>query len=528
MTEVWSRRQLLKRAGTAAAGAAGFSAAGLSLAGCGTRAPARALADSTVLKGVRYFQSRPDLQPPLVELTTNRAPGDPGYIFLATAALGPGQGGTMILRTDGELVWFKPDVDISKFDFNVQAYLGKPVLTWWQGHVLGAGYGDGIGVIADSKYQTIHTVKAGNGLKADLHEFELTPQGTALITAYRQRTVDLTSVGGPASGQLVSGVAQEIDIATGKLLFEWDSWDHVPLEDTYQPFKYQGKVFGTKYRPFDYFHINSLTLDADGDILISSRNTWCVYKVSRTTGKIIWRMNGKKSDFTFGPGARFYWQHHVREPLDNVITVFDNGANPDEEKRSRAIVLDVDLTKKHVTLRNQYVHPGAVLLSDAEGSAQLRPDGRMFVGWGTHPYFSEFAPDGKLLLDGQITKGDASYRAFIADWTGYPLERPAISAQSRPNGTAVFASWNGATDVAWWTILAGSSAFSSLSPAGTMRRTDFETGAVVSSTGPFFAVQAHDSAGRPLAQSATVHVIAGTTKFNPVNGGCGEGNNCGY
>jgi hypothetical protein len=328
MTEVWSRRQLLKRAGTAAVGVAGFSAAGLSLAGCGTRAPARALTDSTVAKGVRYFQSRPDLQPPLVTLSTAASPSDPGYILLATAALGPGQGGTMITRTNGELVWFKPDIDVSKMNFNVQAYAGKPVLTWWEGRIRGAGYGQGVGVVADSKYQTIAKVHAANGLMADLHELYLTPQGTALITAYRHRTVDLTPVGGPARGQLVSGVCQEIDVATGKLLFEWDSWDHVPLEDTYQPFKYEHKVFGTEYRPFDYFHINSLTLDSDGDILISSRNTWCVYKVSRKTGRIIWRMNGKKSDFTFGPGARFYWQHHVREPLDNVIIVFDNGANP--------------------------------------------------------------------------------------------------------------------------------------------------------------------------------------------------------
>jgi Arylsulfotransferase (ASST) len=432
----------------------------------------------------------------------------------------------MILRTDGELVWFKPDTNASKMDFNAQSLAGTAVLTWWEGRVLGAGYGEGVGMIADSAYQTIHKVNAANGLMADLHEFNLTPHGTALITAYRQSTADLSAVGGPAAGQLLSGVAQEIDVATGKLVFEWDSLDHVPLDETYQPFKYGKHQFGTTDRPFDYFHINSLALAPDGDLLISARNTWTVYKVSRPTGKIAWRLNGKKSDFTFGPGARFYWQHHVRQPGDDTLTVFDNGAAPAEEKNSRAIVLDLDTTAKHVTLRDQYIRPGQAILSDAMGSAQLLADGRMFVGWGTNPYFSEFAPDGRLLLDGTITKGDPSFRAFLADWTGHPLEKPAIFAQARSGGATIYASWNGATEVASWTVLAGSS-ISSLSPAGSVRRTDFETAISVSSKGPFFAVQAHDAAGKALARSATVRALSGSAKFSPVNGGCGSGN-CGY
>jgi hypothetical protein len=526
MTEAWSRRQFLRNAGTAAVGVAGVSAVGLSLAGCGTSESARTVADSTVIKGVRRFESRPDLAPPMVALSTTRSPATPGFIMLATVASGPGQGGTMILRTDGELVWFKPDVNASKMDFNVQTYQGKPVLTWWEGRILGAGYGEGAGMIADASYQTIHKVNAANGLMADLHEFNLTPQGTALITAYKQRTADLTAVGGPARGQVLSGVAQEIDVASGKLLFEWDSWDHVPLTDTYQPFKYGKHLFGTTYRPFDYLHINSLSLAPDGDLLLSARNTWTVYKISRSTGKIVWRLNGKKSDFTFGPGARFYWQHHVREFSDGTMTVFDNGASPNEEKASRAIVLDVDETSKHVSLRHQYVHPGKVILSDAMGSAQLLPDGRMFVGWGTNPYFSEFAEDGKLLLDAAITKGDPSFRAFLADWTGAPIERPAISAQSRSGGTTVYASWNGATNVASWKIYAGTS-FSPLTPVASVPRVGFETAAVVSSKGPFFAVQAHDSAGRALARSSTVHVTAASSKFVDVDGSCGS-SNCGY
>jgi hypothetical protein len=526
MTEAWSRRQFLRNAGTATAGVAGLSAVGLSLAGCGTSSAAEVASDSFIIKGVKRFQSRPDLAPPVVRLSTKTSPSDPEFILLATAAQGPGQGGTMMLRTNGELVWFKPHTNASTMDFNIQDYQGKPVLTWWEGRIRGAGYGEGTGMIADSSYQVVHKINAGNGLTTDLHELNLTSRGTALITAYRPRVVDLSAVGGPPRGDLVSGVAQEIDIATGKVLFEWDSWDHVSLGETMQPFHYENKIFGTEYRPFDYFHINSIDEAPDGDLLISSRNCWTVYKVSRSTGKIVSRMGGKHSDFTFGPGAKYYWQHHVRAHGDDKMTVFDNGANPNEETRSRAIVLNIDNAQRHVTLANQYIRPGAAVLSDAMGSAQLLPDGRMFVGWGTHPYFSEFDADGKLLLDGQITKHDPSYRAFLANWTGHPIEKPAISAQSTARGTTVYASWNGATDVASWTIYGGNS-FTSLRMIGTVRRTDFETAANTSNKGPFFAVQANDAAGRSLARSATVHITAASSKFVQVDGSCGS-SNCGY
>ncbi len=414
MWQDWSRRQLLKQAGTAA-GVAGLSAVGAGVCGCGTKASARTVSESTVTKGIRTFESRPDLAPPLISVKSSATvPSDPGYIMVATVASGPGQGGTMIIRTNGELVWFKPDISDSKMDFNTQAYQGKQVLTWWEGKVVGAGYGLGAGMIADASYQTVHKVHCANGLQADLHEFNITPQGTALLTAYKVSVADLSAVGGPSRAYLVSGVAQEIDIATGKLVFEWDSLDHVPIEESHQLYASLNSV----KHPYDYFHINSLALAPDGDLLISARNTWTVYKVSRKTGEIVWRLGGKKSDFKVDPEAVFHWQHHVRPHDGDTMTVFDNGAARAEEKQSRALLLDVDEKSMQVSLRNQYVHPGKPLLSAAMGSAQLLPDGRMFVGWGTNPYFSEFTADGKLLMDGKMTKGDPSFRAFLTDWEG--------------------------------------------------------------------------------------------------------------
>jgi hypothetical protein len=244
---------------------------------------------------------------------------------------------------------------------------------------------------------------------------------------------------------------------------------------------------------------------ADGHLLISSRNTWTVYKVDRTNGKIIWRLNGKKSDFTMGPGTHFYWQHHVRPHPDGILTVFDNGAAPPKEKQSRALILHVDEQKMEVTLRHQYSHPKQRLLAQAMGSTQLLPDGNVVVGWGTNYYFSEFSQDGKLVAAATMTKHNPSYRVFAHDWTGRPAEPPAVVARRRSGGATVYASWNGATELASWTILAGKSR-SSLSAISTARRQGFETAIEVPASGPYFAVQAHDAKGRDLAKSAIVRI----------------------
>lgn len=497
MNESWTRRELLTRTGLTATG---LAAAGFGLAACGTgNASPKGHRRS---KDVQYFVSRPDLTPPKVMLTHV----DPGhrlqYLFFGLAASGPGQGGAMIMDTTGQLVWFSPDRGgQNKLNFARQTYRGKPVLTWFQGRVVTGGHGEGVEVMADDSYRVTHTLHAHGGLEADFHETTLTPHGTALFTAFRTVRHDLSPVGGPANGWLLSGVAQEVDIATGKLLFEWDSLDHVALHESYLALKGKGKK---KTQPYDYFHINTIADagDGSGDLLIGARNTWCVYKVSRKTGEITWRLNGKRSDFTMGPGSQFYWQHDTRPHGAHVLTVFDDGFDavmPKDERESRALILDVDTDAMLVTLRRQFTNP-VPILARAMGNTQLLPDGGVFVGWGTNPYFSEFSADGKLLLEGQLTKGDPAYRSFIGDWTGHPAEPPAAAARRHAGGAIVYASWNGATEVASWSVQAGRSS-GSLTQVGAARKNGFETAIPVGSHGPFFAVEARDAKGRRLATS---------------------------
>ena len=521
MSANWTRRQVLRRGGAAAAGVAGLGLAGYigyswpHPASTGdtptapdhpsaSQAPASNAAAGTTAE-VDHFVTRGDIQPPAITVT--QAPGaasQPRYIFVAPrgyTSTSVGQSGLMIVDRDGGLVWFGPPLGGTPLNFTTQVYRGKPVLTWSAGVVNEVGVTTGTSYIADSSYHVIATVKAGNGAQTDLHDFKLTPQGTALVTAHRKVSADLSALGGPAKGAVLASAAQEIDVATGKVLLDWNSLDHVPLTESKQPL--QG---GTAAAPYDYFHINSVALAPDGDLLISSRNTWTVYKVARRSGTIRWRLGGKKSNFTAGPGAAFSWQHDASMPGPDTLTLFDNASAPPEEKQSRALVLHVDTGAMRVRLRRAYTHP-ADLLADNQGSMQLLPDGRAFVGWGAQPYFSEFAGNGELLLNGQFPLNDQSYRAFTSDWTGHPPGRPAVVVRPNPaRGSAVHVSWNGATEVETWAVLAGKNP-SALAAAGSQRWAGFETVISVNSEGPYFAVTAHDASGQQLGRSATVKRI---------------------
>jgi hypothetical protein len=403
----------------------------------------------------------------------------------------------MILDGDARMRWFLP-TENAPFDLQCQYFDGKQVFTWWQGGVTN-GTGTGEAILADMSFNQIARLSAVGGLTPDLHELVLTTEGTALMTSYHTEAANLSTVGGPKNGYVLASTALEVDVATGKLLWSWESLDHVPISATYQ--KFSG---GTKQQPFDYFHINSIAVAPDGDLIISSRNTWCIYKVSRTTGAVTWRLNGKNSDFAMGEGTHFYWQHHARPHGNGVLSLFDDGAAPAEETVSRGLVLNLDETTMTCTLARSVSHPG--VLAVAEGSVQLLSDGGMFVGFGAEPYFSRFSAQGELLVDGHLPKDVTSYRAFVADFATAPTDKPAVAVGSSANGShTVYVSWNGATEVVAWRVFAGATS-SALSAAATADWADFETALTVNSAGPYFQAAALDRAGRQLGRSDVVKV----------------------
>jgi Arylsulfotransferase (ASST) len=447
---------------------------------------------------VQSFRSRPDLRPPTVAVTVRSPAVEPGDEFVAPYT-GPGQAGPMILDQNGGLVWFKAlPTNISATNLRVQEYLGKPVLTWWQGDISVHGFGRGEDVIADSTYTDIAHIKAGNGDEADLHELQLTPQGTALITAYDPLLCNLSSVGGPGYGAVTDGLFQEIDVKTGLVMFQWTSLDHVGLGESYTPVKTASTGW-----PFDFFHINSIDLEQGGSLLISGRNTWTVYDIDGQTGQILWRLGGKQSSFTSGPGTRTAWQHDPRELPNGSISVFDNGSAPTVHGQSRGIVVSLDPQQKTATLVSQILHPPA-LIAESQGNMQALANGDWFLGWGQAPDFSELSATGQLLFDAHFPGRTQSYRAFRFAWAGTPAHSPAFVVQPAAHGGGtVYASWNGATLVAGWRVLAGPSA-TSLKPVVEAARSGFETAITLpaGTAGPDVAVQALDAGGNVLGASA--------------------------
>ena len=435
------------------------------------------------------FQSRPDLHPPALAVTAQSAAVAPGDEFVAPYT-GPGQAGPEILDQNGGLVWFKPlPTDTFATNLRVQEYLGAPVLTWWQGDISVHGFGLGEDVIANQDYTDVAHVRAGNGQQADLHDFQLTPQGTALITAYDPIRCNLSSVGGPTDGAVTDGLLQEIDVKTGLVMFQWSSIDHVAIDESYE-----GIRESSISQPFDFFHINSINLDPDSSLLVSARNTWTAYELDAQTGQILWRLGGKHSSFKGSSNTRTAWQHDPREIANGLISIFDNGSSPSIHSQSRGIVLSLDTQAKTVTLVSELTHPPP-LLAESQGNLQALSNGDWFVGWGQVPDFSEFSASGQLLFDAHFPAHTQSYRALRFVWTGTPAHPPAFSFQPAAAGGTVYASWNGATLVTAWRVLSGANP-ATLQQIAQVPRNGFETAIALPATaGPVMTVQALDVAG---------------------------------
>ena len=516
----WSRRRFLKAGGVAAVGAVAFGAVAVSCGGtnltpAASTAPPVSSAPAVIR---RKYRSRPDLTSAPIAVASPVGAVAPGLVFL-TPDNGLAPDGLLVTDNAGRPVWIRPDTGSNAANFRAAVYRGKPVLTWWEGTVNG-GYGSGQLVIMDNTYTELLRFGAGNGRKADIHEFQITAQDTALVLS--DGPVPIPE-GSTPPYQNWDCVVQEVNIATGAVLFEWHSADHIdpseavlpapsasaspkpsatssPSSPTVTPTPVPTSKSGPPI--YDSVHVNAIEVDRDGHLLVSGRNTSTVYKVDRTTGAIRWRMGGKKSDFKMGPGATFALQHDVRRHPDGTITIFDDGSGP---AISRALVLDVDETAMTVSLVRAYPHPhGKMAMS--QGNVQMLPNGNVFVGWGSTGYASEFAVDGTVLLDADFSGSILSYRCFRFPWQARPPTKPAIAVDPPSGGmVTAYASWNGATEVASWEVLGGAEA-NSLKSLGTFSRADFETALNVKPAGSLLAVQALDANRAILATSPTVTI----------------------
>ncbi len=451
---------------------------------------------------LQSFYTLPGALPPVMTVTTpdrDPAAGD----ILTTNGPGPGQYGPLIYTSQGRLVWFEqmPTGEAAE-DLDLQSYEGKPVLTWWRGHVLSLGFGDGEDVVTNARYETVAKVAGGNGLSADLHDFRLAANGIAYVTVYNPIHCDLSQVNGSARGAIVDTAIQQIDMRTGLVRWEWHSLDHIaPAESEVEA------PSGTT--PWDYFHLNSVDPEPDGKILISARSTWAGYQLEGLSGRILWRLGGNRSSFKMGPGTSTAWQHDGRMLPDGEVTFFDDGANPPIHKQSRALRIKLDYKTHEARLAAAYTHADPQLLAPSQGNSQTLPDGNTLVGFGGVPAISEFGADGSVLFDAHQPYDMSFYRAFRYPWSATPARPPAVLASVNDTGeeTIVHASWNGATGVASWRVLAGASA-AALKPRAVVPADGFESSTTLPVKYAYAAVQALDASGNVLGASPAVATIS--------------------
>ncbi len=289
---------------------------------------------------------------------------------------------------------------------------------------------------------------------------------------------------------------QEIDIRTGLVMWEWHALGHVPVTESHNP-EPKG------HYPWDYVHVNSISPGGEGDVLLSARNTWALYDVDIHTGAVRWRLGGIHSSFKFGPGVQFYWQHDAAWQPGGLISLFDNASDPPLEKQSRGLLLAPDPAAHSVTLVKALVNPGKTLLASSQGNTLSLPGGRWLLGYGGLPNFTEFDGSGHVLLDGTLGRNVQNFRTFLAPWEGHAPGSPSVLASPASGGLSVSVSWNGATNVASWRVLAGSSP-SALTQAAQAPRSGFQTTIAVPAKGPYVVVQALDANGAVIGSSAAI------------------------
>ncbi|KAI0894709.1 ASST-domain-containing protein [Annulohypoxylon nitens] len=452
------------------------------------------------------FKSRSDLAPPKLNITIPATEDvEKGYLFVApfagfpdtpTEQHGPRQAGPYIFRDNGDLVWSGYGIySIWSTNFQAGRWRGKDILFSFEGdHNPGYGHGHGHITIMDNHYETIRELRAGNHKLVDKHEFHIINEETGLIQIYQPVARDLKAWGGCAEQQwIVNSIFQELDIATGKLLFEWASLDHVSPDEAILPINpgQAGSGFNSS-DAWDYFHINSVDKDIDGNYLISARDACSIHKINGTDGSIIWKLDGKDSSFKVPSEAKFCFQHHARfisqEDDIEIISLYDNSAHGTEHgggsevhtaPTSSGKIIKVNTTSWEAELVQAFFPPDD-LLSKSQGSAQILPNGNALVNWGSSGATTEYLSDGTPIFhaymdSGYLGLGVENYRAFRYNWTGLPNEEPAIVALSSEEGLTAYVSWNGDTETKTWRFYALTDEFGSKEFLGEATRTSFET-----------------------------------------------------
>lgn len=379
----------------------------------------------------------------------------------------------------------------------------------------------------DQHYETIRELRAGNAKLSDKHEAHIINEETTLIQIYQPTPTNLKEWGASPEQQwivnaIIQGERSEIhqkqmidetqnstfppemycsnglvltmlaQMVREYLLPNASIQAHILLEAILPLNPGQAGSGYNSSDAWDYFHINSVDKDANGDYIVSARDACAVHKINGTTGEIIWRLGGKKSDFALDKDANFCFQHHARylKQYDDVevISLYDNAAHGTENRRGHEVhtaptssgkILKLNTTSWEATLVQGFYPPDG-LRSKSQGSTQILPNGGAFVNWGSEGAVTEFRADGTPIFhayldSGFLGEGVQGYRGFRFNWTGLPNETPAIAALENSTHTTIYVSWNGDTEARIWRFYGVTDSFGSRQFLGESRRTGFET-----------------------------------------------------
>lgn len=373
-----------------------------------------------------------------------------GDYFFSPTRIVSGDGYNVIVSNTGDLKYYEKIEEGVPFDFKVTS---NSMLTFGimsEFYEFGGG-GDTEFFMMDSSFSVVQQFQMGNGYTSDFHEFQYLPNGHVFMVAYDLQPVDMSElVEGGHPGALVAGsVVQELDL-NGNVIFQWRSWDHYDLLDSYADLTQS---------IFDAIHINSIELDlTDLNIILSTLALGEATKINRQTGDIIWRMGGKNNQFTFQNESQehaplyFMFQHEIRRLRNGNITMFDGG---DTERRrySRAVEYELDEDAKTVTKVWEY-RKDPDIFSPNMGSVQRLANGNTVIGWGLasmspgQPMITEVDPDGNVVAELSFDKPlTTSYRAMKFDWDGGYPAADVLIAEVLAGNTYVFDEENQKTGI---------------------------------------------------------------------------------
>lgn len=406
-----------------------------------------------------YITLPPDY--PTITVTTPASNTAAGYIFLTPVNWGGGAGYLQILNDNGDPLYYRR-YDGWALDLKKQ---NNGTLTY---------YADGVFHAIDNTYTEVDTYGTGNGYLTDVHELQVLPNGHALLMSYDNEPVDMSQIvpGGDPTALVTGLIIQEIDDSkpTKNVVFQWRSWDHFLITDTNQ-------TLTNHY--IDYVHGNAIEQDTDGNILISSRNLSEITKINRQTGDIIWRLGGKRNQFTFinDTPPYFAYQHDIRRLLNGHISLFDNFAASQPPFYSEGVEFQLDEVNKTATLVWNYRNtPDA--FGFAMGNVQRLSDGHTMIGYGSGAQATEVNASGAKAIELKLGAPYASYRAFRFTWQGFPTTQPSLIMQTGVVTSTLTYSWNGATEIGSYRVYGGDTP-QPTSLITTQPKTGFETHTVV-------------------------------------------------